>query len=84
VKNGAEGALVHSADTTSTVACPASVTPLDTTAAGDSFNGGYLAARLDGGLPADAALAGHRLAAIVIQHRGAIVDTAATAAVAAR
>jgi 2-dehydro-3-deoxygluconokinase len=78
VKNGAEGALVHSGGSTSAAACPAKVTPVDTTAAGDSFNGGYLAARLKGHAPPAAALAGHRLAAIVIQHRGAIVDKAAT------
>jgi 2-dehydro-3-deoxygluconokinase len=78
VKNGAEGAYVHSGGTTSAVACPAKVTPVDTTAAGDSFNGGYLAARLNDHAPTAAALAGHRLAAVVIQHRGAIVDKAAT------
>jgi 2-dehydro-3-deoxygluconokinase len=69
---------VHSGGTTSAVACPAKVTPVDTTAAGDSFNGGYLAARLNDHAPTAAALAGHRLAAVVIQHRGAIVDKAAT------
>ena len=46
---------------------------VDTTAAGDSFAGAYLAARLSGAGAADAAAAGSRLAAQVIQHRGAIV-----------
>ena len=46
---------------------------VDTTAAGDSFAGAYLAARLSGADAADAAAAGARLAAQVIQHRGAIV-----------
>ena len=46
---------------------------VDTTAAGDSFAGAYLAARLSGANAADAAAAGARLAAQVIQHRGAIV-----------
>jgi 2-dehydro-3-deoxygluconokinase len=46
---------------------------VDTTAAGDSFAGAYLAARLSGAGAADAAAAGARLAAQVIQHRGAIV-----------
>jgi 2-dehydro-3-deoxygluconokinase len=78
VKNGAEGALVYARGTTTAVACPAQVTPVDTTAAGDSFNGGYLAARLKGNSPAAAALAGHRLAGVVIQHRGAIVAKAVT------
>ncbi len=46
---------------------------VDTTAAGDSFAGAYLAARLSGATAADAAAAGARLAAQVIQHRGAII-----------
>jgi 2-dehydro-3-deoxygluconokinase len=47
---------------------------VDTTAAGDSFAGAYLAARLSGAAAADAAAAGARLAAQVIQHRGAIIS----------
>jgi 2-dehydro-3-deoxygluconokinase len=78
VKNGASGALVHAGGGATPVPCPAAVTPVDTTAAGDSFNGGYLAARLRAEAPMAAALAGHRLAAIVIQHRGAIVPQTAT------
>lgn len=46
---------------------------VDSTAAGDSFNGGYLGARLTGASPTDALAAGHRLASIVVQHRGAII-----------
>jgi len=46
---------------------------VDTTAAGDSFSAAYLAARLRGALPVEAAAAGHRLAGVVIGHRGAIV-----------
>ena len=45
---------------------------VDSTAAGDSFNAGYLAAHMQG-LPQSIALAaGHELASKVIQHRGAI------------
>jgi 2-dehydro-3-deoxygluconokinase len=47
--------------------------PRDTTAAGDSFNGGFLAALLAGGGPAACMAAGHALAARVVRHRGAIV-----------
>jgi 2-dehydro-3-deoxygluconokinase len=46
---------------------------VDTTAAGDSFNGGYLAARLSGANQPEALRAGHDLAANVVQHRGAII-----------
>jgi 2-dehydro-3-deoxygluconokinase len=46
---------------------------VDTTAAGDSFAGAYLAERLAGATPAIAAAAGNRLAARVVQHRGAVI-----------
>ncbi len=46
---------------------------IDTTAAGDSFSAAYLACRLQGGAPQQAARWGHRLASTVIQHRGAIM-----------
>jgi len=53
---------------------------VDTTAAGDSFNAGYLSARLRGADPVDAAAFGSRCAGVVIQHRGAIVERAIFAA----
>lgn len=46
---------------------------IDTTAAGDSFAAGYLAARINGRSPVEAARAGHRVAGAVVQHRGAII-----------
>ncbi|MEY9184091.1 2-dehydro-3-deoxygluconokinase [Bradyrhizobium sp. USDA 326] len=46
---------------------------VDTTAAGDSFAAAYIAARLAGSDPAEAARAGHRLASIVICYPGAII-----------
>ncbi|MEP0201621.1 MAG: sugar kinase [Halioglobus sp.] len=49
------------------------VTVVDTTSAGDSFNAGYLAARVKGLSVTDAATAGHQLASVVIQHPGAII-----------
>jgi 2-dehydro-3-deoxygluconokinase len=50
---------------------------VDTTAAGDSFNAGYLAAELSGASVQDAIAAGARLAARVIGARGALVPNAA-------
>lgn len=46
---------------------------VDTTAAGDSFNAAYLAARLQGFSSQQAAICGHQLAAKVIQEHGAII-----------
>lgn len=52
---------------------------VDTTAAGDSFAGAYLAARLGGADVPTAAAAGNRVAARVIGHRGALIPAAAMA-----
>ncbi|MDX1481294.1 MAG: sugar kinase [Woeseiaceae bacterium] len=73
LKRGAEGSLV--ADDTGITEVPAVLveTVVDTTAAGDSFNAGYLAARFGGAGPEEAAKNGSRLASIVVQHRGAII-----------
>ncbi len=81
VKNGATGALLRSGSIDRQVPCPAPLQAVDTTAAGDSFNAGYLARRLAGDAPEKAAQRGHELAGIVIQHRGAIVPAEATSAV---
>ena len=63
------------------VPVPAVVAAVDTTAAGDSFNAAYLASHLKGRAAPDAAALGHRLAAVVVSHRGAIVPPSVTAAV---
>ena len=77
VKNGAKGALVLNAGTRELVPVPQIVVPIDTTAAGDSFNAAYLAARLSGEAPVGAAASAHRLAGEVIRHPGAIMPRAA-------
>jgi len=52
---------------------PSAPKVVDTTAAGDGFNAGYLAARLWGAGVQEAAQAGHALASKIIGARGAII-----------
>ncbi|RWB55034.1 sugar kinase [Mesorhizobium sp.] len=72
VKNGEQPAMLAVSGALQTVAAVHVATPVDTTGAGDSFNGGYLAARLAGHAPAEAAVLAHRVAAAVVQVRGAL------------
>jgi 2-dehydro-3-deoxygluconokinase len=75
VKLGADGVLVFAGDQTVTVPAEHVEHVVDTTAAGDSFAGTYLAARLAG---ADAPSAGRwaaSVAAQVVKQAGAIVPT---------
>ena len=81
VKRGADATLVRLAgQAVQTVATERVARVVDTTAAGDSFAGAYLAARLGGAAASDAAAAGNRLAALVVQHRCAVIPVAAMAA----
>ena len=56
---------------------PVTASVVDTTAAGDSFAAAYVAARLAGAGPIDAARTGHHLAGVVVCHPGAIIPKAA-------
>jgi len=71
VKDGAEPALLFGKGTGKLL--PAVPTEaVDTTAAGDSFNGSYLAARLLGDEPEAAVTRAHRVASAVVRVRGAL------------
>jgi 2-dehydro-3-deoxygluconokinase len=69
VKLGADGARLPDG---TTLPPPEVLHPIDTSGAGDAFNGGYLAARMDGASVEDAGLAGHRLAGWCVMRSGAI------------
>jgi 2-dehydro-3-deoxygluconokinase len=79
VKNGPNSALVATSGRQEFVPVPEVVVPVDATAAGDSFNAGYLAALLAGQEPVSAAGAAHRLAGEVIRHRGALMPRSTAA-----
>jgi len=72
VKNGEDPALVVVDATSESVPAEHVARPVDTTGAGDSFNGGYLSARLLGHPPSEAVRRGHKVAAAVVQVRGAL------------
>ncbi|MDF4741094.1 PfkB family carbohydrate kinase, partial [Vibrio parahaemolyticus] len=86
VKLGADGCLVQdSTNQGSSAALAPQAVPtqpvaqvVDTTSAGDSFNGGFLSAYLAGADLAASCQRGNALAGAVIQHRGAIIPKAFT------
>jgi 2-dehydro-3-deoxygluconokinase len=71
VKLGEAGCFLSSAEFTGKIAAEPVEAVVDSTAAGDSFNAGYLAARLLGTEPPAAARLGNRVAARVIAHPAA-------------
>ncbi|MGI3777198.1 MAG: sugar kinase [Janthinobacterium lividum] len=73
VKDGPGPALVAAPGVTEWTEPSPVARPLDTTGAGDAFNGAYLAGRLQGLAPARAAGLAHRVAAVAIRTRGALV-----------
>jgi 2-dehydro-3-deoxygluconokinase len=73
VKHGKLGAIVSMNNETTTHDADVVETVIDTTAAGDSFNGAYLAHRMAGVDACAAAKIGCRVAGTVIQHQGAII-----------
>jgi 2-dehydro-3-deoxygluconokinase len=73
IKRGADPCIVATQDAISEVAAHRVARVIDSTAAGDSFNAAYLAARVSGKRPSAAVQAGHALASHVIGQRGAII-----------
>lgn len=74
IKNGEYGIQIFSQAQYSSVPAHRVDLVVDTTAAGDAFNGGYLAARFAGKTAQDSAAYGAKVAAFVIGYKGAIVD----------
>jgi 2-dehydro-3-deoxygluconokinase len=73
VKNGDRGCIISYGGKNFEIPCVAAKV-IDTTAAGDSFNAGYLAARLDNKSPEKAAEYAHKVAAKVIGQHGALIS----------
>ncbi|MDF2183977.1 sugar kinase [Grimontia hollisae] len=80
VKLGENGCLVGDAINHKRYTVPAIPveTVVDTTSAGDSFNGGFLSCYLATGSLEQSCRRGNALASVVIQHRGAIVPKSVT------
>jgi 2-dehydro-3-deoxygluconokinase len=76
VKNGAQGATVAEGDQTVFIPAVPPEKLVDTTSAGDSFNGGFLARFMTGASPAEACAHGAAVASVVIAHHGALIDHA--------
>ncbi|MEL6436366.1 MAG: PfkB family carbohydrate kinase, partial [Pseudomonadota bacterium] len=73
IKRGARGPLSPTLETGRHPDFPPAQTVVDTTSAGDAFNGAFLAAFSRGEPIANCLSAGHKLASIVVGHRGAII-----------
>ncbi|WP_394138375.1 sugar kinase [Vibrio chagasii] len=80
VKLGAEGCLVSETPekAPSLIETTPVETVIDSTSAGDSFNGGFLSCYLSGGSIEQACRQGNALARLVIQHHGAIIPKTIT------
>lgn len=73
LKAGADGPILGESGEVRRLGLPQADHVVDTSGAGDSFGAGYLAARLRGAGPEEAARAGHALALAVIGRHGAVI-----------
>ncbi|MET3586222.1 2-dehydro-3-deoxygluconokinase [Pseudorhizobium tarimense] len=76
VKNGEHGAALSFGSGTTHVPAVAAPQVVDTTSAGDSFNGGFLSRLVRGANPEEAAAYGAAVASIVVRHHGALISPA--------
>ncbi len=76
VKNGGGPMLLADASGSTRLENHTRVQPVDTTGAGDSFNGAFLAEIAAGTDPAEAIARAHQVAAKVVMHRGALMPMA--------
>ena len=74
LKRGAEDAVIITANSQVHIPVPPVANVIDTTGAGDTFNAGYLAARLQNASAEDAVRQGIRCAGIIIRYRGAVIE----------
>lgn len=77
IKNGSQGMLLSIDGKRHYVEVEPVKNVVDTTSAGDAFNGSYLSARLLEKSPEQAAMFASKVSGCVIQHKGAIVNKAA-------
>ena len=78
LKLGANGTLYDDGTRAERIAASPTSSVVDTTAAGDSFNAGFIASWLTGNELSACCRAGAMLSSIVIAHRGAIIPAAST------
>lgn len=74
VKDGAKGATLDFEGVRSHAPAVQSVSVVDTTSAGDSFNGAFLSRLVTGSTPQEAAIFAAKAAATVIGHHGALIN----------
>jgi len=79
VKQGEQGYFISTAEGQQHISIQPVEMAVDTTAAGDSFNGAYIAGRTQGLSPLEAAQKGATMASQVVMHKGAIIPKAGEA-----